>query len=73
MNWAIRGEHKHPGMYLYNLCKTFNCMPEPGGVLDQDAWWMDFFNECIKAESEKIETEGNRKKFEMEAKNRGRG
>ena len=36
----------------YNLCKALGCLPEPGGLLDQDARWVAFAAAFAGAEAE---------------------
>ena len=45
---------------LYHLCKTFNSLPNAGGVFDQDNRTMEAF-EVITSESNKIENEETKK------------
>ncbi len=35
---------------LYNLCTTFNTLPKPGGILDQDSyqiWLLELVNDAV--------------------------
>lgn len=36
----------------YNLCKGLNCLPDPGGLLDQTAEWVAFAIVFGNAEAE---------------------
>jgi hypothetical protein len=36
----------------YNLCKSLNCLPDDGGLLDQGAEWVAFATVFSNAEAE---------------------
>lgn len=42
----------------YNLCKTLTCLPEPGGLNDQDARWVALATAFAGAEAEYRDDQG---------------
>lgn len=39
-------------MGLYNLCRSLDCLPDAGGILDQPADWVEFAVAFANAEAE---------------------
>lgn len=40
---------------MVRLCQTINCLPQPGGLLDQDAYFIFLMLAVMQADDEKAE------------------
>jgi len=40
-----------------NLCRTLGCLPGPGGLFDQDPYWVEVMSLVIAAQNEQEEME----------------
>lgn len=49
-------------MELYNFCKTFHVLPGPGGLFEQDAYYMELLDAVIGAVNKKTERDINESK-----------
>jgi len=47
-------------MQITSLCKTFSCLPGPGGLLQQDPYLLDGMSLVIEAVNEQEEREQKR-------------
>jgi len=42
------------------LCQSFYCLPNTGGLLDQDPFWVEAMGTVIAAQAAKAEAEKNK-------------
>lgn len=47
---------------ITSLCRTFHCLPGPGGLFQQDPYLMDGMGFVLEAMNEREEHEANKKK-----------
>lgn len=40
---------------MVSLCQTFYCLPNSGGLLDQDPFWVEAMGVVIAAQAQKAE------------------
>jgi hypothetical protein len=45
---------------VVSLCQSLNCLPNAGGLLDQDPFWVEAFGVVIDAQNKKAELERNK-------------
>ncbi len=52
---------------LVRLCQNMNTLPAPGGLLDQDSYFVYLFEQVLHADEEKAELDRARAKVEAQA------
>lgn len=53
---------------LTNLCQALHCLPQPGGLLDQDGYLVSLMKTVLIAQNEKEQLEADKAKKEQKAK-----